>query len=520
MENGWFRLDPNYETRGQQEFFSPHPKILDKMPQKNVPSPTVEKKEKPEPEERKEAAEEILLPLAASLKKTAQTPADPHQDEPAAIHSQTVGEQGPVLVQDSVLHETLETFVHAKPVERAVHVKGFGAFGFFRPYSSMKEYTSLAFLQDPSKETPVVSRFSLAVSNKGTPDTSRNVRGFSTKFYTSQGVFDLLCNHIPVFLVQDAMRFPEAIRSLLPSPKNNLADPNRFWDFFARTPEATHFVTWLFSDLGTIKSLRHIRAYGVNTYVWKNADQMRRYVKYHWIPLAGEQCINRQEAVQLAGENPDIAGQDLFDTIASGTPVEFELHVQLMEQDAVDSLPFDPLDDTKIWDENTYPLIPVGRLTLDRNPDDYNEQIEKLAFSPANLLEGAELSDDKMLQGRSFIYSDAQRYRLGPNFRDIPVNKQSGWRPDQMVTSGNGRFVEGRLTRSGPGPEKQDDFMQAGEHYRSLSNEQQEHLADNIASQLYAVPAETQEIVLNYFCQADASLSEQIQQQIRQYQGR
>lgn len=517
-QNGWFRLDPNYETRSQQEFFSPHPKILDKLPKKES-SASLETAEETETEKCENNSEKDMPPILP-LSPAAEAPAAkvPREDASNAMHSQTVGERGPVTVQDGILHETLETFAHAKSVERAVHVKGFGASGFFQPYACMREYTQLCFLQDPSKKTPVASRFSLAVSTKGTPDTSRNVRGFSTKFYTEQGVFDLLCNHIPVFLVRDAIRFPAAIKSLLPSPQNNLPDSNRFWEFFACTPEATHFVTWLYSDLGTVKSLRHIRAYGVNTYVWKNANNVRRYVKYHWLPLAGEQCINRLEAARLAGENPDIAGRDLFDTIAAGTPVEFELNVQLMDEDVADSLSFDPLDDTKIWDEKAYPLIPVGRLTLDRNPDNYNEQVEKLAFSPANLLDGAELSDDKMLQGRSFVYWDAQRYRLGPEFRSIPVNKQADWMPDQEVTSGNGRFVEGKLMRSSL--LKEDYFTQAGEHYRSLSQEQQDHLARNIASELVLAALNVQKTVLDYFCEADETLADSIQKNMKTCEGR
>ncbi|MFH0071120.1 catalase, partial [Peribacillus sp. NPDC056705] len=179
-------------------------------------------------------------------------------DLPAKRHSQTVGRRGPVLEQDNILHETLETFVHEKIIERPVHVKGFGAFGYFETVHSMSEYTKLSFLQRPGQQVPVTVRFSLAVSTKGTPDTSRNVRGFATKFYTDEGIFDLICNHIPVFSVRDAIRFPESIKAFLPSPTNNLIDPDRFWSFVARAPESMHFVVRLYSDAGTVKSLRHI----------------------------------------------------------------------------------------------------------------------------------------------------------------------------------------------------------------------------------------------------------------------
>ncbi|USG68281.1 catalase [Brevibacillus ruminantium] len=423
-------------------------------------------------------------------------------------HSQTVGERGPVLEQDNILHETLETFVHTKIIERPVHVKGYGAFGYFQTVHSMAPYTKLCFLQTPGQEVPVTVRFSLAVSNKGTPDTSRNVRGFSTKFYTEQGVFDLLCNHIPVFLVRDAIRFPESIKAFLPSPVNNLMDPERFWSFVARAPESTHFLVRLYSDAGTVKSFRHIPGYGVNTYVWRNAQGVRRYVKYHWLPFDGVQVIDRHEAARLASENPDYAGKDLYDTLASGRTVEYGLYIQLMNPEDEALLPFDPLDDTKVWDRRQYPLLPVGRLVLNRNTSNFMEQVEKIAFSPSNLLEGAELSDDKMLQGRANIYWDSQRRRLGPDFRKIPVNHQEDWSPASLVTSGEGRYVEGHLVRSDLS--KPDDFSQAGEYYHSLSSVQQEHLVDNLVSDLVGISDETTRVVLRYLYDASTELGERV----------
>ncbi|WP_212391475.1 catalase [Sporosarcina beigongshangi] len=428
------------------------------------------------------------------------------------LHSQTVGERGPVLEQDSILHETLETFVHSKILERPVHVKGFGAFGYFETAYSMTEHTKLSFLQNSGQQVPVTVRFSLAVSNKGTPDTSRNVRGFSTKFYTEEGVFDMVCNHIPVFLVRDAMRFPAAIQALLPSPVNNLMDPERFWSFIARAPEATHFVVRLYSDAGTVKSFRHMPGHSVNTYVWRNAQGVRSYVKYHWIPEAGVQYIDSQEAARWNGENPDIAGQDLHDALAKEKPVVYGLYVQLMNPEDEATLSYDPLDDTKVWDERQYPLLPVGRLMLNRNPDNYMEQVEKVAFSPSNLLDGVELSDDKMLQGRANIYWDSQRRRLGPNFRKIPINHQQDWSPDSLVTSGDGRYVEGQLVRSVL--PKQDDFTQAGQFYNGLPAMQQDHLVSNLAADLAGISRETQRIVLTYLYNASPELWERIVREI------
>ncbi|MBO0603407.1 catalase [Sporosarcina sp. E16_3] len=424
------------------------------------------------------------------------------------MHSQTVGEWGPVLEQDSILHETLETFVHSTILERPVHAKGFGAFGYFETVYSMANYTKLSFLQNPGQRVPVTVRFSLAVSNKGTPDTSRNVRGFSTKFYTEEGIFDLVFNHIPVFLVRDAIRFPEAVQALSPSPVTNLMDPERFWSFVARAPESTHFVVRLFSDAGTVKSFRHMPGYGVNTYVWRNGEGVRSYVKYHWIPEAGEQYIDSQEAARWNGENPDIAGKDLHDALAKGEPVVYGLYVQLMNPSDETILSYDPMDDTKVWDEQQYPLRPVGRLRLNRNPDNYLEQVEKLAFSPSNLLDGVELSDDKMLQGRANIYSDSQRRRLGPDFRKIPINHQEDWSPANLVTSGNGRFVEGHLERSDL--PKQDDFTQAGQFYQSLPPVQQDHLVTNLSAGLAGISQETRRIVLTYLYNASPELGERV----------
>ncbi len=430
-------------------------------------------------------------------------------------HSQTVGERGPVLHQDSTLHEALEIFINSKILERPVHVKGYGAFGTFRTTNSMRPYTKLSFLQTPGQQVPAMVRFSLAAGNRGTPDTARNVKGFSTKFYAPEGVFDLVFNHIPVLFVRDGVRFPQAFTSLFPSPVNNLIDPQRFWRFVASAPEATHFVTWLYSDVGTIKSLRRIPGHSVNTFVWRNAEGMRRYVKYHWIPLAGEEYITRQEATRLAGINPDMAGQELFDTIAAGTPVQYELRVQLMDPSDERRLPYDPLDCTKVWDERQYPLVPVGLLTLNQNPDNYMEQVEKAAFSPTNLLEGAELSDDKLLQARANIYWDSQRRRLGENFRSIPVNHQENWTPDKLVTSGVGTTAEGPLVRSEIA--KPDNFKQAGERYLSLSPEWQDHLVDNIASELAFVSGEIQRVVLSYFYNASPVFGQRVAQQISEY---
>ncbi|MEH7126413.1 catalase [Bacillus sp. JJ1773] len=430
-------------------------------------------------------------------------------NDQAKLHSQTIGSRGPVLEQDSVLHETLQEFIHEKILERPVHVKGSGAFGYFQTIYSMSEHTKLSFLQNSNQKFPVMVRFSLAVSTKGTPDTSRNVRGFATKFYTEEGVFDLLCNHIPVFSVRDAIRFPEFIKALLPSPKNNLIDPDRFWSFVARAPESIHFVIRLYSDAGTVKSFRHIPGHSVNTYVWINAQGIRKYVKYHWYPFEGVQYIGREEANRLAAENPDYAGKDLYDAIAGGKPVEYGLYVQLMDPKDEANLSYDPLDDTKVWDEKEYPLMPVGKIVLNKNPDNYMEQVEKVAFSTSNILDGAELSDDKILQGRANIYSDSQRRRIGAEFRKLPVNQQQNWIPANQITSGDGRYVEGKLERTSI--TKQDDFGQAGEFYTRLTQIEKEHLVENLASDLKVISDDIRKKVMEYFSKVSSDLAKRIE---------
>ena len=461
--------------------------------------------------------EKKKLAVACAAEPLSTGPSDLYHDAPQYLHSQTVGENGPVLLQDTALHETLEKFVHEKTVERAVHAKGYGAFGTFAPYRCMRDVTALCFLQEPGQRVPVSVRYSLAAGSRGTPDTSRNIWGFCTKFYTKDGVFDLLCNHIPVFAVRDAIRYPEAIRALSPSPVHNMADPARLWDFVARTPEALHFITWLYSDVGTVKNLRCLRSYGVNTYVWRNVRGQPRYVKYHWVPAEGTEFITHQDAQHLMSIDPDCAGRGLYDTIAAGQPVEYELSVQLMEPEQAEKLDFDPLDDTKIWAGNEFPLIPVGRMTLDRNPENYAAEVEKIAFSPSNLLPGTELSADKMLQGRSFIYHDAQRRRLGPDYREIPINCGGNLECDSgnYVTSGADLTVEGGQVRKDL--VKTSDFAQAGEYYWSLDDTGRDHLVDNLAEGLSRAKQDTRNTVLNHVWQADRDFAERLGARIKEY---
>lgn len=398
-----------------------------------------------------------------------------------------------------------------------VHAKGAGAHGYFTVYKSMAPHTKAKFLQDPKKKTPVLVRFSTVVGSKGSAETVRDPRGFAVKFYTEDDNYDLVGNNLPVFFIRDSIKFPDMVHSFKPAPDTNIpvssSANSRFWDFISLSPESTHMITWLFSDRGTVKSFRKMEGFGVNTYIWVNARGKGVYVKYHWKPAAGVETIDRLESTRLAGEDPDIATRDFYDWIAAKKTVEYELNVQLMEFNDEFRLDFDPLDATKTWLEDAYPLMLVGKMVLDKNLKNYFAEIEQAAFCPASLVPGIEPSADKLLQGRLFTYADTQRHRLGPNYLQIPVNRslvevnnhqQDGtmqsapsfvgtmnYEPNSLGggmphESGTPTF-EGRPVVGGEMRKKialTNDFKQAGERYRSLGKMDQDHMVDNISDSL------------------------------------
>ena len=455
-------------------------------------------------------------------------------------NSLTVGERGPTLLQDVHLVEKLAHFDRERIPERVVHAKGAGAHGYFQVYESMAKYTKAKFLQNPEKKTPVFVRFSTVVGSKGSADTLRDPRGFAVKFYTEEGNYDLVGNNLPVFFIRDAIKFPDMVHSFKPAPNTNIPDDNRFWDFISLTPESTHMITWLFSDRGTVKSYRAMEGFGVNTYKWINAEGKAVYVKYHWKPLAGVHSIDRHEAMRLAGENPDIATRDLYDTIASGKTAEWELYVQMM--DIADELKqtFDPLDVTKTWPEDKFPLMKVGKMVLDRNPENFFAETEQAAFCPASIVPGIDLSADKLLQGRVFSYADTQRHRLGPNYLQLPINRpivpvDNNQRDGVMqvaIHSGTVNYEPNTLADGLPGeaqasqPEQYrleglvgrkrisltNDFQQAGERYRSLSKRDQDHLVDNIVDSLGKTKKDIQRRMVENLTKADAELGRRVAQ--------
>ncbi|MDO5291478.1 MAG: catalase [bacterium] len=460
-------------------------------------------------------------------------------------NSLTVGSDGPVLIEDVHLHEKLSHFDRERIPERVVHAKGAGAFGYFECCRCMANYTTANFLQAPGQKTKVAVRFSTVIGSKGSADTARDPRGFAVKFYTNCGNYDIVGNNLPVFFIRDAIRFPDVIHSLKPSPDTNIRDPERFWDFVSLMPEAMHMITWLYSDRGTIKDYRHMDGFGVNTFVWVNKQGKRVFIKYHFKTRQGLETINRLEAERLAGENPDISTQNLYHAIACGNYPKWDLAVQILDPCEVECLDFDPLDDTKTWPEDQFPLIQIGTMTLNENPDNFFAQVEQIAFCPGNLIPGVELSADKMLQGRSFSYFDTQRYRLGTNFTDLPVNRPitpvcNNQRDGEATYNYNPQpinYSPNSLNNNNPAPypintpgpknvcgpvvrtpiKNPNDFKQAGEHYLSLTKEERCALCDNIAVELYRCREDIVSRVLCYFSKANEEFGCQVRELICQY---
>lgn len=465
---------------------------------------------------------------------------------PNDTNSLTIGDNGPTLIEDLHFIDKMSHFDRERIPERVVHAKGAGAFGHFRTYHSMSNYTMANFLQTKDAVTKVFTRFSTVIGSKGSADTARDPRGFAVKFYTNEGIYDLVGNNLPVFFIRDALKFPDVIHSLKPAPNTNTRDPERFWDFISLTPESTHMITWVYSDRGTIDNYANMDGFGVNTYIWVNAKGERHYVKYHWKTMQGIKTLNRQEAEYLAGVDPDIATRNLYEMIDCGKYPSYELCVQLMNPCDVEKLPFDPLDDTKTWSEIDFPLIKVGLLTLNENPQNFFAQVEQSAFCPANIVPGIELSADKMLQGRSFSYTDTQRYRIGTNFMQLPINKtitsvnnnqRDGsmtylFNPEPINYSPNSLNNNCPLPANIPVPPpvyeegyiartpilKQDNFTQAGEHYDSLTPIEQDHLADNIAVELVYCKQDIVNRLLNNFSCASPAWANKVCKEMKKYQ--
>jgi catalase len=343
-------------------------------------------------------------------------------------NSLKAGERGATLLEDFILREKITHFDHERIPERIVHARGSAAHGYFQVYESMAKYTKAGFLQDPSVKTPVFVRFSTVAGFRGSTDLARDVRGFAVKFYTEEGNYDLVGNNIPVFFIQDAIKFPDLVHAVKPEPHNEIPQAasahDTFWDFVSLTPESMHMIMWAMSDRAIPRSYRMMEGFGVHTFRFINAAGKSHFVKFHWKPLLGLHAVAWDEAQKISGKNSDFHRQDLYEAIESGAFPEWEFGVQIIPEEDEHKYPFDLLDPTKLVPEELVPVQRIGKMVLNRNPDNFFAETEQVAFHPGHLVPGIDFTNDPLLQGRLFSYTDTQLSRLGsPNFHEIPINR-------------------------------------------------------------------------------------------------
>lgn len=343
-------------------------------------------------------------------------------------NSLKAGNRGGTLLEDFILREKITHFDHERIPERIVHARGAAAHGYFQVYKSMSKYTKAAFLQDPSLKTPVFVRFSTVAGSRGSTDLARDVRGFAVKFYTEEGNYDLVGNNIPVFFIQDAIKFPDLIHAVKPEPHHEIPQAasahDSFWDFVSLMPESMHMIMWAMSDRAIPRSLRMMEGFGVHTFRFINDKNESHFVKFHWKPLLGVHSVTWDEAQKISGKDPDFHRRDLWEAIENGAFPEWELGVQLIPEKDEHKFEFDLLDPTKLIPEEMVPVQRIGKLTLNRNPDNFFAETEQVAFHPGHVVAGIDFTNDPLLQGRLFSYTDTQLSRLGgPNFHEIPINR-------------------------------------------------------------------------------------------------
>ncbi len=460
----------------------------------------------------------------------------------------TVGDRGPATLENYHFVEKLSHFDRERAPERVVHARGAGAHGYFEAYGTIgaepaSTYTRASLFQERGKRTPLLVRFSTVIGGRDSAETARDPRGFAVKFYTDNGNWDLVGNNLPVFFIRDAIKFPDVIHALKPSPDTFRQEPNRIFDFMSLTPESMHMLTWLFSPRGIPATYRHQDGFGVNTYCMVNARGEGVLVKFHWKTQQGIQSLTQAQANAIQATELGHASKDLRDAIERGDYPEWELNVQIMADTEHPELDFDPLDDTKIWPEDLFPLRPVGRMVLNRNPVDFFAEVEQAAFGTGVLVDGLDFSDDKMLQGRTFSYSDTQRYRVGPNYLQLPVNRPTApvatnQRDGQMAyyvdqTGSNPKVnyepnSTGGLSetlRSAPeytpqvaGPvghfkiSRTNDYKQAGEHYRAIEPWERDDLVLNLVDNLSQCEKHIQERMVWHFTQCDREFGARVAQ--------
>ncbi|EIE85094.1 hypothetical protein G6F46_002870 [Rhizopus delemar] len=458
--------------------------------------------------------------------------------------SQTAGAWGPVLIQDFHLVDKLAHFDRERIPERVVHAKGAGAHGVFEVTNDITHLTKAKFLSHVGKTTPVFLRFSTVGGEKGSADTARDPRGFALKFYTEEGNWDMVGNNTPVFFIRDPSKFPDFIHTQKRNPRTNYADPDAFWDFLSLVPESIHQVTILFSNRGTPDGYRHLNGYSSHTLKLVNDKGEFKYVKWHFKTDQGIKNLTAQKAGELAGSDPDYATRDLFNAIERGDYPSWSVYIQVMNPEDAKKYRFNPFDVTKVWSHKDYPLQPVGKLTLNRNPENYFAETEQAAFSPSHIVPGIDVSPDRMLQGRLFSYPDTHRHRLGVNYAQIPINQpqcrvSNHQRDGQMAVLGNGGSAPNYEPNSFSGPQQtniaattftaeelegvtgrhsftltDDDFVQAGDLYRLMSAEEKTDLINNIARHLKNAKKHIQERQIGHFKRADPEYGQRIEQTI------
>lgn len=463
----------------------------------------------------------------------------------------TIGSRGPATLENYNFIEKISHFDREEIPERIVHARGAGAFGYFETYGTVgdepvEKYTRAKVFSGKGKQTPLLARFSTVAGSRHSPETARDPRGFAIKMYTEDGNWDLVGNNLKIFFIRDAMKFPDMIHAFKNDPVSNVPDSQRMFDFVARTPEATHMITFLFSPWGIPADYRHMQGSGVNTYRWVNDKGEAVLVKYHWEPKQGIRNLTQEEADEIQAKNVGHATEDLYNAIERGDYPEWELFVQIMSDDEHPELDFDPLDDTKLWPMDKFPFLPVGKMVLNRNPENYHAEIEQAAFGTGVLVDGLDFSDDKMLIGRTFSYSDTQRYRVGANYLKLPVNapkkrvatNQYGGAMDvprdenpknphiNYEPSVLGGFKEadrpntpdyepeysGKLTRAPI--DRTNNYGQAGETYRSFEDWERDELINNLGDALSVCDPRIQEEMVHHFTQADEDYGRRVRESI------
>jgi len=464
-------------------------------------------------------------------------------------NSLKAGERGATLLEDFILREKITHFDHERIPERIVHARGSAAHGVFKVYESMAKYTKAKFLQDPSRETPVFVRFSTVAGSRGSTDLARDVRGFAVKFYTDEGNYDLVGNNIPVFFIQDAIKFPDLVHAVKPEPHNEIPQAasahDTFWDFISLMPESMHMIMWLMSDRAIPRSFRMMEGFGVHTFRFVNEAGKATFVKFHWKPLLGVHSVAWDEAKKISGNDPDFHRRDLWEAIENGDFPEWELGVQLVAEADEHKFEFDLLDSTKIIPEELVPVQRIGKMTLNRNPDNFFAETEQVAFHLGHVVSGIDFTNDPLLQGRLFSYTDTQLKRLGsPNFHEIPINRtiaplhnnQRDGHMRQTINQGRVSYEPNTLAGGCPfqaamkdggfhtyeervdakkvrarSESFHDHFSQATLFYNSQSPPEQKHLVDALRFELGKVETiAVRERMLGLLKQVDTGLADKV----------